>query len=490
MTPTTVAVENRAGRLFSNKRIDVSTEGFFEMIGNLIERIFSGLKRFFNWIFGGKDSSSSSSSSSSSTVSVNSSSEEIKAVIEAKKEEKLETIHKEEVQQVTIKLKEEIQETKQEIKEEMTDICQDVAISLSDEIEETVKEVESELIPEVIVKEIKIETPKFKLVNGSLNYGDFLRSVEEERHKYAEEMEKLREHYRTEEVLQAEKSLKRELLPLFEKEKNSISRYFVKKYSDVALEVSNLLTKELKGAWIFGYEKGNDFFKIIFDRIEVLKMTTEKIKKSVDDFIRMAKIDDPASFRNIESVFLLSHMNLAKKNKYELSLDGRVTFTDEQRSAVEQFDRNSEKEEMLRGYTYSLLLDLPELKKVVSAISRINFNEILVTIESIESSYESFRNVDEEAFKKKLFALKRETEGTRDSDFYVEVLSYLNRYPSYLSKLVSLVKSDVKSILNTDSGLRKALLRYGKNGESYLSEMMKLSDRYHATIKEIEKMKS
>ena len=415
MTPTTVAVENRAGRLFSNKRIVVSTEGFFEVIGKLIERIFSGLKRFFNWIFGGKDSSSSSSSSSSSTVSVNSSSEEIKAVIEAKKEEKLETIHKEEVQQITIKLKEEVQEIKQEIKEETTDICQDVANSLSDEIEETVKEVESELIPEDIVKELKIETPKFKLVNGSINYGDFLRSVEEERHKYAEEMKKLREHYRTEEE-NAEKNLKRELLPLFEQEKNSISRYFVKKYSDVALEISNLLTKELKGAWINGYEKGNDFFKIVFDRIEVLKFTAEKIKESVDNFIRMAKTDDPASFLKKDSVFLLSHLNHAKKNKYELSLDGRITFTDEQRSAVENFDGNDEKEKTLQNYIYGFLTDLPELKKIVSVISRINFNEIIATIESVESSYESFRNVDEEAFKKKLFDLKRETDGTRDID--------------------------------------------------------------------------
>lgn len=459
------------------------------MLGSLIERIFSGIKRFFTWIFGGKGSSSSSSNSSTASVSVNSSTEEIKAVVEAKKEEKLETVSRENTKQITDEIKEEVQETEQEIKNETTGVCQDVALSIIDEVEGTIKEVESDSIPDSVSKELKTEVPKFKLVNGSINYGDFLRNIEEERRKQAEELERLRQHYKEEEE-NAEKNLKRELLPLFEQEKISIRRYFVKRYSDVAAEIAKFLVKELKGAWVVGFVNGADFFDIILRRLELLKVTADKIKESVDKFREMAQADDPAFFLKKDSVFFLSYLNNTKKDKYGLSLDGRVTFTNDQAEQVKEFDENGETEKSLHDYVYILLLDLPELKKVVSKISKVNFNEILATIDIIESTYETFQKVDEEAFKKKLFALKRETEGTRDNDFHTELLSYLNRYPTYLSKMVSLVKSDIKSILNTDSGLRKVLLQYSKNGESYLSEMMKLSDRYHSVIKEIEKMKS
>lgn len=64
MTPTMVAVENRPGRLFSNKRITISTEGFFEAIKKFFSKIIEVIKKFFSRIFGGSSSGGGSSSSS------------------------------------------------------------------------------------------------------------------------------------------------------------------------------------------------------------------------------------------------------------------------------------------------------------------------------------------------------------------------------------------------------------------------------------------
>ena len=58
-----VSVESR-GKLFKGRQtVTVSTEGFFEVIGDIIKAIVDAFKRFFNWLFGSSSSSSGSSSS-------------------------------------------------------------------------------------------------------------------------------------------------------------------------------------------------------------------------------------------------------------------------------------------------------------------------------------------------------------------------------------------------------------------------------------------
>lgn len=74
-----VSVESR-GKLFKGRQtVTVSTEGFFEVIGDILKAIVNAVSKFFNWLFGG---SSSSSSSDSSKVSVSSSTEEIKSTVD------------------------------------------------------------------------------------------------------------------------------------------------------------------------------------------------------------------------------------------------------------------------------------------------------------------------------------------------------------------------------------------------------------------------